>query len=300
MSDDTERTFIDEVAPEASEEDIDTGDFEPGDGTETDDVPEADEADEAEEPAQQQRMVPQAALHETREELRQARERMAKMEGMWEAMQQQQRQQQPPAGQPAIEIPDYNTDPEGHYQARIAQLEQMVYGLGTSAQQQREQQAQQEQYQAALSQYRNEAAAFSREEPEFNNAYRWLIAQFDHSFKSMGMDPEERAHRLQMEEFALVGRARQRGENPAQALYQIAMNMGYAPQARDPDTGQYVARDAVQTAERGQQQAGRTLSNSRGSAERPVTMQRMLELADSDPEAFDKEWAKLAKRGGLG
>ncbi len=249
-------------------------------------------------------MVPQAALHETREELRQARERMAKMEGMWEAMQKQQQAAAPGPDKPAIEIPDYNTDPEGHYQARIAQLEQMVYGLGTNAQQQREQAQQEQEYQAALSQYRNEAAAFAREQPGFNDAYRWLIAQFDRSFQSMGMDAEERAHRLQMEEFSLVGRARQRGENPAAALYQVAMNMGYTPQPRDPDTGQFLARegepDPVQTAERGQQQAGRTLSNSRGSAERPVTMQRMLELADSDPEAFDKEWAKLAKRGGLG
>lgn len=305
---------LDMLAPDISE--ADAAQMEDGEneavkteGQTTEEEAKSEDTGDAEDEGRKPGLVPHAALHEAREDLKttrteltQTRERMARMEGLFEQLQRGQAGQESAAEQ--VNIPAYEDDPEGHYQARIAQLEQMVGGINTAQADRVQAEAQRGQWDQAMNGYQAAAHEFAAKEPDFGPAYAWLVGAIGADLEARGYaDPAERAQILQYEEAGIVGRALQAGKNPAEAVYAYAKARGYTPQARDLATGQFAKaetdEDKLARLEKGTATT-RSLTNTRGAAEDGVTLERLAEMADQDPEAFDREWEILHKRGALG
>jgi len=98
------------------------------------------------------------------------------------------------------------------------------------------------------------------------------------------------------EEGQLVGRALRAGKNPAQVVYEFAQHRGYKPngEAKPSEEGDKLERFKAGA------EASKSLSGAGAKSEGTMTLERLAELADSDPAAFDREWDKAKQKGLLG
>jgi hypothetical protein len=79
-----------------------------------------------------------------------------------------------------------------------------------------------------ISTYRQDAANFARQNPDFMNAYQHLLADRDRELKEMGYtDANQRAQIIQNEESDLVARNMQAQKSPAAAIYAFAKGRGF-------------------------------------------------------------------------
>tara|TARA_R100000306_G_C4345685_1_gene127536 strand:- start:30 stop:845 length:816 start_codon:yes stop_codon:yes gene_type:complete len=248
-----------------------------------------EEASQEVEAKEEAKTVPLTALqearHETREfrdQLQQANQRMARMETVFDQFRGQASAQEP------VEVPpSYDDDPDGYLRNlgnRVDAAEQRVV-----EQQHRDQASNQEQQ--FLNQYAASVRTFSNENPDFQDAYAYLAKTIDEELKIRGItDPTERANVIQYEEGRMVGRAMHEGRNPAQTVYDFARHRGYTPNGQEDGKLDQLKKGA---------EASKSLSGA-GKSEGSITLSRLSELADTDPEAFDREFEKAKRQGLLG
>lgn len=282
----SETDFIDEIA--GVEEEIPQEDAvqEPVEAAE---APAEEPVEEKEEP--KETTVPLGALHEERSKRQELQSRldetiqkMGKMEALWEQLQNKEA---------TPELPDYEEDPAGYLHAQIEQLQAKLNGFEEKSVEQERVQEQQQTEQQLLEKYAASVRTYSQEAPDFNDAYQYLSSTMDQDLVARGYDdPLERANILQYEEGLMVGRALNSGKNPAEIIYNYAKARGYAQQESQEE-------DKLERIEKGQQ-AAQTLNGPSGGAEPPTTLERLAELADADPAAFDAEWEKARRTGLLG
>lgn len=240
------------------------------------------------EPEPDESTVPLAALHEERSRRQELQSRldetiqkMGKMEALYEQLQKPEEES----------LPDYEEDPAGHLRAQIDQLQSKLNGFEEKSVEQEQQQKAQAENNQMLERYAASVSAFSREHSDFNDAYQHLASVVDEELKARGYDdPLERANILQYEEGLMVGKALQSGKDPAEMIYNYAKYRGFGGSNED---------DKLERIEKGTK-AAQTLNGPSGSPEPPPTLERLAELADTDPELFDQEWAKARRSGLLG
>ena len=274
------------------------------------------EADEtADDKAQQPKMVPHQALHEERrmrQEAEKQREEERKRSQVLEErmnillrnMQQPQEQQ---SQQQAQTIPEIDKDPVGHIMATLkseldrrdqilAPLIQAVSGHN--------QQSEAAQATAALAM---RASAMEREfasqTPDYQQAYEYLIDSRHQELAASGWtDPAEIQAFMANEAKSLAANAIQKGQNPAETVYQLAKIRGYqakpgnviehsqlAPAKPDP-----AAVEQLQTIERGQQQA-RGINRVQGQSSAPLNANTIVDMKEEEFSA----WAKKATQAEL-
>ena len=300
----SEQNIIDQIAGEEEEipqDDEETGtDDGAGEGEDQASGEEQDggegeqQADGADKGRQSQQMVPLAALEEARgqtkglrDELGQTRERMAKMEALFQQLTGQNKEEE-------AEIPRMEDDPAAHLSARIEQMQKQLEGLTGENKQVREREQQQARERQFLDTYAASAKAFSDKNPDFNDAYAHLAKSVEAQLIARGYDdPVERKNVMDYEEGLLVGRAMKAGKDPAETIYSLAKHFGYA-KAEGGQGGE----DKLTRIQKGQQ-ASQTLNGSGGS-EGTTSLEELARLADADPAKFDAEWEKARKRGMLG
>jgi hypothetical protein len=237
-----------------------------------------------------------ARAKEYRDQLAEERRRMQLLEERTNLLLQrvyaQPQQQQGPAEPAKPPIPTLQEDPVNHILARLDETQQQVkqYGQGSQEQQQAiaqyQQQAQQLQNFVARAQaLENE---FKAEKPDYEDAFTHLNKQRANELSKIGVrDPAERMRIIQQQNLAIADIAMQNGQNPAQVLYELAQDRGYAPggsvpssvggQSADPGQDQKAAGQRLEQIAAGQQQA-RSIGNMRGTAPPPMTAQRLLEM----------------------
>ena len=304
-----ETSLIDQIAPEPNEEELnaevetDEAQFEtPPTEAEAEPAAEA-EPEAAEAPAATQAegdTVPVAILAEQRQRARDAeesnkdlRDKMVRMETLFEQFQQQRA---PGQAQAEPEIPDYDEDPLGNLQATNSILQQQVTALMGHTQQKIQAEQVESQEAQHMSKYVSSVRAYTEKVPDFSGAYHHLAATLDKDLEARGYDdPAERERLLKYEEGMLVGRAMYAGKDPAELIYKYAKARGYVSGAEnrtESDEGK-LAR-----IEQGQD-AGRTLGGPGGGSSEPTLSLKNLIGMDDGPE-FDKAFEAARKSGLLG
>lgn len=312
MDDDNELTPEEQAALEAQRQQPDlpseTAPETPQEGAE---APEAPDGVEPAPPADKRsQMVPHAALHEERERRKQAEARAAEIERRAEerfrALMEKLGPQAPPEQPP--QIPAVEQDPVGHIVGNIGQLREQVQTLSQSAVAQQEAAQRAQAIQAMQANALAMEAEYSRDNPEYESAVKYVAGLRDQQLLAMGVDnPVERQAIINQEAMGIAYRAMQKGHNPAEVLHNIAkasIEMARrALQAQNPGlpqpNGQPGAAERLQAIERGQQQA-RSLGNVRGAGPSPMTAQKMQEMSNDEfLEMMKKPPAEVRRLMGL-
>ena len=318
-----ETSFVDEFAPEPEEEEAPAVEPQADEPEEPqgEEAPQADEGpsgrerddrgrfiarDGAEEEAEgsppPKGYVPHEALHQSREEgkavkqsLRDAELKIARLETLFEQV--SKRAQQPQQQKP--EVPAFDQDPANHLRGRMEELAGAVTRLDGQSRQQAEAEQGQARQTQFLNQYATAARSFSQHTPDFKEAYEWLATDIDGELQVRGFtDAAQRTQTLLYEEGRLVGDAMGRGEDPAQVIYNLAKRRGYtgaAPEAAEEPQG----APRLAQLQKGQA-ASRSLSGPKGRGEDNLSVQRLVELADEDPDEFDRRFDEAKRKGMLG
>jgi len=213
---------------------------------------------------QEERERRKAALAEAQRE-REERAQLAKIVERMMAAQQPARDTAPAEA----ELPPLDTDPVGHFKAKVEMLERQQAAL----QAERQQAAQVNDVYARVAQAE---AEFSQATPDYQAAVTHLHRTFAAEEAALGLP---RGYMAQ----AVASQAIQTGKNPAEVAYTLAQARGYAKAAPAPKT------DAIDTLERGVQ-ASRGVAAVNGGAPRGGL--DMATIASWSPEEFSRQYAK--------
>lgn len=250
------------------------------------------------------RQVPIEALHAERRQRQQMEQQFQQLQRQFTEMQQFLQQ----AAQPQDERPDEQADPMGalawdNRQLR-AQMEQMNQRFGQEEQRQQQRQQAQRLTQHLTSSERQ----FAQTQPDYFQAADFAIRREDLRLSAFYPDPAVRQQIMRQEIANVVANAIQSGVNPAQLIYQHALNLGYTRAAAPGvPTGPAIAGggapagapvapaalpptvpEAVATIQRGLQQ--QTRSGSGGSTPPSELTPEMLLAMNG--EEFNKNWNK--------
>lgn len=215
-----------------------------------------------------EKFVPHQALHEERERRKELQQKVQSMESRF--------QQLIESVTPVKNIPTLDEDPVQNFDARVREIEQTVT-------RQKEHQQQQEQEAAVVNAYRQAAESFSKETPDFPDAYKHYISGRTSELQAMGLNVQTAMQQVKQEEFWVALRCLQAGDNPAEKLYEAAKVRGYAKNVAEKET----AEKKLETISKGQQAA--KLSGA-SSASGKLTLEA---LAEMDEEDFLKNWDKV-------
>lgn len=257
--------------------------------------------------------VPHEALQAARTELKAQRQQM------------QQMQQQMQAffgaaaaaglrlpGQPAPEhqapLPDVQTDPVAHFQARAEMLERQLQAMQQQQGQMTEAQRQQAQQQQFVEAYRAQATQYAQSNPDFAPAYQAWFSGLVQEAQAAGLAPQEAMAWAQSQEMAVAQRAMQQEVNPAERILAMAKVRGWKPpapqQQQAPQPGwQPPAADphaAFSALERGAAASRSVGTNGVGGAPpQGLTAERLASMPwDEFQRATDGDaWERLMRGG---
>lgn len=219
------------------------------------------------------KMVPHQTFHAEREEHKKTKAELAEMREFKAAMEERMRWFEA-ASQPQKED-DTPPDPNVDVFAALKWTQDQLNALKTQnqeTQQKTEQERQaQQQEQQVWTYWQQDAATYTKENPDFGNAAKWLsdfrdkqlaaLSTFDQRFAS----PQQRNAQIEAELKDIVIRAAQSKRSPAQLVYELAKGYGYqakAADAADPAGGLNARIDQLDKA----QGASRTVGAAPGNA----------------------------------
>lgn len=239
-------------------------------------------------------------------ELGQLREERARIDERLRVFREAMTAEQQPAQQPAAP-PDPEQDPFGFMRwqsERIAQLEDHAQRVATHV---NERDASSALHQA----YVDDARQFVSQNPEFGQAYTWLMQNRDAELAAAGYsDPNERKRIITLDERDIVARALTNRRNnpnapgPSQVIYGLARARGFQPQpapapAPAPQPGARpngqtngatpTVTQQVETIQRGQA-ASRSLSSAGGSPmPQGLDLNRIVSMTDAEFLQFKRD-----------
>jgi len=273
------------------------------------------------------------ALKQEREARRRAEDQLQSFNRMVEELRSSRQQRTQPTPEPAApKIPDVHEDPIGHFQATIAQQNEVINQLRQGSQQTAQQIRAQQEEQAFWGHIQQVEAEFRKTTPTINvNGQE--MSDYDaacehlkaHRMRELAqMYPDEspiaqreaqqyglpsvghlRAAMLQQDAIGIAQRAFQLGVSPAQLYYEAAKGRGYAtpqaspaPQSNSKTNG----KGALQIeAQRKGQKAALTISGGTGrKSDNDLSLSDLSDLYAEDPDEFDKQWERMRKAGKLG
>ena len=247
-------------------------------------------ADRGQQDVQPERMVALAALHEERgrrreadRHYREAQQQLAELRGRFSAIERHNAPQ--PAPPPTVE-----EDIFGAVKATsdaVAELRQRM-----ESREARDREARHEQDVVAA--YRTDAAQFETRNPDFRAAYSHLLASRAQELAALGYDdPRAIQDVLMADEFAVAQAAIARRQSPAEIIYNLARQRGYAG-------GSNAARgrggERLASIERGQA-ANKSLSATGGaSGDAEISAEALLKMPMDEFEAWCAKNPARARR----
>lgn len=257
--------------------------------------------------------VDKRALDEARITARQLREQLAKANAehaanmarlderfklLQGAVEQHNQQQQQP---PQYQIPDFNSDPAGHWEARFRQQEAQTREIAERQSRWETQQQQQREVTDLQTWGIAQEHAFAREQPDYPQATQYLAEARARTLRVMGMNDEAQIRQqVLMDVAALAQRSREQGMNFGKALYDLAKAHGYTgqPQAQQQGNGAnggngVAGLSAAERLARGTDMA--TTLGATGGAARGAPA--AAHIASMSEEEFSKYYADVQKQG---
>lgn len=207
----------------------------------------------------------------------------------------------------AVRAPDPRTDPAGAFQNLAQRLDKTEGELAEERRQRDETQRQQAAEEEMWGSYRKSGREYSKEVPDFPDAYNYLRQSRINELESMGFDPQTINQTLLQDEYSLAINAQQTGTDPADTIYRWAKARGYAGKAAPAANGKPTGAAADLTRMKDAQEASETLSKSGGTPGKSgrITLEDIDALDPDeysafirkvnakDPEAFDRLLARL-------
>lgn len=250
------------------------------------------------------KMVPHAALHEERERRKEIERQTAEKEKQWEqrynmllqrfAPPQQQQAEQPPP------LPDREKDPVGYLEALALEAKREAAAV-QQALQQRGQHDQQAQVIATIQQHATAAEMqFRQKAPDYDAAVAHLVSARHRQLELAGYSaPADRQALIAQEAMGLAARAMQERRDPAEIIYALAKEFGYAPPQQTPQQ-QPDPEAQLQAVARGQQQARASLSSARGAGPSAVTGETIAKMTEEQFNGWYEKATKAQRRAVLG
>lgn len=263
------------------------------------------------------------ALRRERETRRKAEESLTNVNRLIEELRAARQPPKAPEKEPPP-LPDVTEDPIGHFQAKVAQLEQALMQTHQGSRQTAEQIAAREQEQVFWNHVQASEDEFRKTTPvvevngkqvnDYDAACEHLkmhrmaeLANLYPDTSSIAMAEAQqyglpspahlRAAILQQDAIGIAQRAFQLGVPPAQLYYEAAKGRGYQ---RPLSNGKRPASGKIEAHRRGEK-AALTISGGEGrKTANDMTISDLSELFIDDPEEFDKQWDKMARAGKLG
>lgn len=220
-------------------------------------------------------------------------------------------------------IPDVNEDPIGHFQGKVAQLEQALAQTYQGAAATQEHLQSQHREQVFWDHVRASEAEFRKTAPvleingqkvsDYDVACEHLkqhrMTELQHLYPDSSQLAQQEARQnglpspahlraaiLQSDAMGIAQRAYQLGVAPAQLYYEAAKTRGYTT----PKGNGATANGKIETAKRGQR-AALTISGGEGrKVANDMSLNDLSDLYLEDPLEFDKQWDRMKKSGKLG
>lgn len=228
-------------------------------------------------PAKEEKYVPLAALHEERTRRKEMQSEIDRMKAIInEAYQARQPKPEPP--------PSFDDDPAMNLKYQTEALRSETEAMKQHLQRQAEQSQQQAYSNQLIDHYRSSAVEFAKTNPEFTEAYNYLLKQRSDEYLAAGYQQEELGQYLIGDEFSIVDKAVKDGVNPAERILALAKARGFSGKQSDQKI-----QSKIEKIEKGIQ-AGKSLSSARGVSDSDVTLES---LADLPTDEFNKMWKKL-------
>lgn len=242
--------------------------------------------------AEEKKFIPLSELAKERERRRELQQRIenerverARLEERLNilAQQMQPRQQEAPT-------PSFEEDPASYLLHQSERTGQTVEQLQRQLAERQEYERQQYEQQQFIGSYKQQAAQFAQQNPDFREAYAHWVTNIKEELADAGVtDPQAVVRELQGFERNIVAKAMQDGVNPAERLYKLAQRRGYkraeAPQAADKMAT--IAKGA---------QAARSLSSASGAAPRGTpSLEALATMSDDEFSEMTSggKWEKL-------
>jgi hypothetical protein len=241
--------------------------------------------------AKPEKMVALAALHEERtrrretdRQYREAQQQLAELRGRFSVI--ERLNAPPPQPTPTVE-----NDIFGVVKATTEAVADLKQRLESRDAQDRA--AQREQ--AVISAYRNDAAQFEARTPDFKAAYSHLLASRAQELAALGYDDPRLIHdALMADEFAVAQAALARRQSPAEIIYNLARQRGYAGPSGQAARGR--GGERLASIERGQQ-ANKSLTATGGaSGDADITAEALLKMPMDEFEAWCSKNPARARR----
>lgn len=232
--------------------------------------------------------VPQSALHEARQQAKEYRARIERMEQLFQKS--LETRQQPAPAQPAkaeAEIPAYDQDPLGHTKAQLDRALATINELKTGQEKQFKHYDEESRTRSQLENYGRHISAFKRTAPDYDDAFQFLNETRDKELTFLHEDATERTNRIQYEEGWIAASAMKQGKNPAQVFYEMAKARGY--KGKQPQ----VEENKIDRLAAGQK-AAKTNAGGRAVDSEEITLEKLAAMDPDSPE-FDKAWGKYEK-----
>lgn len=262
-----------------------------------------------------QKLVDKRALDEERSRRKAAEARAreqelsyAKLATRFEMLNEALTEHNKPAPPPKVEIPSFETDPRGHIEQRLNQIEsrfeevgKKIVPLEKTAEQITQQQKDAEFVRDLQTWGARQEAEFANQTPDYQDAVSFLKQVREDTMRAMNVPEAEIGQRLMQEVLATANLARQQGMNFGEVLYKLAKANRYAPKAvastPSPVDTSKPARDMVESATerliRGNDMAT-TISATGGGARGEIAANAIANMSD---EAFAQYYAKVQKQG---
>lgn len=201
----------------------------------------------------------------------------------------QQAQQKAQPQEPKEPAPDPDTDPLGYQQYQIKELARTVVEQNKYLTQRAEQEQRYAQEQAFKNAYAQSAKVFADQTPDFVDAYNFLVKSRLDEYVAGGFTPQEADRLLQEDEMSIASKAFNDKVNPAERIYKMAQQRGYA-KTKSTDAKKPGNAKNIEDIKRGMKHAKSLKS---GGGELPDKEYGIDDIDEMNFDEFDAYWAKL-------
>jgi len=165
-----------------------------------------------------------------------------------------------------------------------SQQEELTKKVDTDINQRSEAEAGQQQFNDFQMDVAQKVEVFKQEAPDYMEALESVGHKMNGIYESMGIPQEQRAQAFEEWSVSVASQAMQNGINPGKAVYDMAIQMGYAKQQEAP------TEDRLSTIQKGQE-ASKTLSDTGGQGEGSS----LANIESMSDEEFDSLWSDMER-----